>query len=408
MTFCLRPRATSSSSSSGGSDTCDSDEWFSVASSSSSSSSSSASSSSKVLPQESTYGSFVTPSGAAGKEEEEEEKELSGVLSSRRWSSSKDSTSSSSSERGGPKRGGSLKRLLQWPLTLLRSTSGSKEAGTHLYMAPSYSGDLAQVTTALLHVFRTNTFPPEGLLWFHEKVTGVVMSGGVDGVVNMWRNQVVPSGTRMFSVRVASPRDGDRLRALTAAWHCLYTTTLPLLLALMAPLNESIDVREEVLTAFRDTVVPYADLVNISHSQPRTITKHGWTLTQMLLLLASVGGCRCGVWSVDTVAAGSTTTSTTSTTTSTTSTTTTTTSTTTTTTRNHHHNNIPEELTSNNKDIVNDVLWILLAAEVQNLKLSVPVFTQLLHLHHGGHHHPRHKHLHHCPQHHTLPRYKRH
>ncbi|XP_053637728.1 serine-rich adhesin for platelets isoform X5 [Cherax quadricarinatus] len=381
MTFCLRPRATSSSSSSGGSDTCDSDEWFSVASSSSSSSSSSASSSSKVLPQESTYGSFVTPSGAAGKEEEEEEKELSGVLSSRRWSSSKDSTSrmamaehsqqllmirtkmsitvSSSSERGGPKRGGSLKRLLQWPLTLLRSTSGSKEAGTHLYMAPSYSGDLAQVTTALLHVFRTNTFPPEGLLWFHEKVTGVVMSGGVDGVVNMWRNQVVPSGTRMFSVRVASPRDGDRLRALTAAWHCLYTTTLPLLLALMAPLN-------------------------------------------------SVGGCRCGVWSVDTVAAGSTTTSTTSTTTSTTSTTTTTTSTTTTTTRNHHHNNIPEELTSNNKDIVNDVLWILLAAEVQNLKLSVPVFTQLLHLHHGGHHHPRHKHLHHCPQHHTLPRYKRH
>lgn len=69
------------------------------------------------------------------------------------------------------------------------------------------------------------------------QLTVLVMSGGGASLTGTWRHQVVPTGTRLVAVRVASPRDGDRVAALLTAWSCLYATTLPLLQALLAPVT---------------------------------------------------------------------------------------------------------------------------------------------------------------------------
>ncbi|XP_042235743.1 uncharacterized protein LOC121875316 [Homarus americanus] len=290
MNFCLHPQLTTTSSDEDDEDDDDDEdeEWFSPTSSSPSSSSC-ALGDSEVFLQESAFGSFTSPPG---------EPEGPGTVPSPRRLRFRSSTSSwssyhssSSSDLGHPTRRGSVKRFFQRPLSVLRSLSWGEKELDALSCAPSTSL-LQEFTDALLHVYRTNTFPPEGLQQFHEKLAVLVMGGGGGLALRWWQSEVVPGGTRMLAVRVASPLDGDRLTALVAAWRSLYTSTLPLLLALLAPIN-NLDVRGDVLSAFRDTVVPYADLPAIRQSQPKAFTAHAWTLKQMTLLLASLGPCTC-------------------------------------------------------------------------------------------------------------------
>ncbi|XP_045596616.2 uncharacterized protein [Procambarus clarkii] len=318
-------------------------------------------------------------------------------------------SSSSESEHGQTKYLGSVKRFLQRPLSLLfLKPAGAKDAQHLLFQDTSYSDSLMQFCRALLHVYRTNTFPPQGLRSFHDKLAALMMSAGLERIIQVWRSEVLPSGTLTVAVQVASPRDGDRLRALVTAWRSLYTTTLPILLALLAPLT-SIDVRGEVLTAFRDTVVPYADLPALSVSSPRALTAHAWTLKQMALLLARVGPCRCELQSEDValdtankdegvaldtdnkeenVALETANTDSVGT-----------------------LNARPEKLTHNDKERINELLGLLLATEIEKMQVTGPVFSRLLHLHHGGallhhdgglhhhdgglHHRHKHSHLHH-------------
>ncbi|XP_071519916.1 uncharacterized protein [Panulirus ornatus] len=138
------------------------------------------------------------------------------------------------------------------------------------------------------------------------------------------------------------------MTALLRAWRSLYTVTLPLLLALMAPLKDH-NIREDVLSTFRDTVLPYADLPGLIDSQPRAFIDHHWKLKQMMLLLASVGPCVCSLTLPVT------------------------------------HENQPLRNQHNNKiNDISEVLSKVLSREVEAMSLTASVFHHLVHLHHGG------------------------
>ena len=77
-------------------------------------------------------------------------------------------------------------------------------------------------------------------LFDFKQLAQFLLSGGIGvPVERWWKEEVVPTGTRMLAVTVACPKNGDRIEALLRSWDLLYTTTLPLLQALMAPLNVS-------------------------------------------------------------------------------------------------------------------------------------------------------------------------
>ncbi|CAL4080643.1 unnamed protein product [Meganyctiphanes norvegica] len=147
----------------------------------------------------------------------------------------------------------------------------------------------------LLHVYRTNTFPPTGLTSFQNKAREVLLSGEIRQLEDVWQQIIIPEGTRTLSVRVASPRDGDKLTALIETWDTLYKNTLPLFQALLQPLSHW-HVQEDVLCGFRDLVLPYADLdILLTEHGDDLNQHHRWRLTQILHILARLGPCTCNL-----------------------------------------------------------------------------------------------------------------
>ncbi|XP_047490001.1 uncharacterized protein LOC125039783 isoform X2 [Penaeus chinensis] len=286
-----------------------------------------------------------------------------------RSSSSRSSQVSSSSESDKPSRQGSVKRIVRSLSAILRHSSDGDDLELMLQPTASLLHELGE---ALLHVYRSNTFPTEGLSAFHQKLTVLVMSGGGASLTGTWRHQVVPTGTRLVAVRVASPRDGDRVAALLTAWSCLYATTLPLLQALLAPFT-SLDVRRDVLQAFRDSVLPYAALPSALVSVHSISPSTRWRLKQMLLLLARLEPCECRLPIESQSYEGGTRETQAS---------------------SRERGNIgdgeEEEMRGEESSSVTrlshttDALGLLLQAEMESMNLTRPVLQRLLHLHHGG------------------------
>lgn len=284
-------------------------------------------------------------------------------------SSSRSSQVSSSSESDKPSRQGSVKRIVRSLSAILRPSSEGDDL--ELMLQPTASL-LHEVGEALLHVYRSNTFPTEGLNAFHQKLTALVMSGGGASLTGTWRHQVVPTGTRLVAVRVASPRDGDRVTALLTAWSSLYATTLPLLQALLAPFT-SLDVRRDVLQAFRDSVLPYAALPSALVSVHSTSPSTRWRLKQMLLLLARLEPCECRLPIETQNCEGETKEMQESSR-----------------ERGSRGNGEEEDMRGEESSSVTklshttEALGLLLQAEMESTNVTRPVLQRLLHLHHGG------------------------
>lgn len=279
-------------------------------------------------------------------------------------SSSRSSQVSSSSESDKPSRQGSVKRIVRSLSAILRPSSEGDDLELVLQPTASLLHDVGE---ALLHVYRSNTFPSEGLCAFHQKLTVLVMSGGGASLTGTWRHQVVPTGTRLVAVRVASPRDGDRVAALLTAWSCLYATTLPLLQALLAPVT-SLDVRRDVLQAFRDSVLPYAGLPSALAPVHSTSPSTRWRLKQMLLLLARLEPCECRL-SFENCEGETKETQESS----------------------QERGDVEEEEMRGEESSsvtklshTTEALGLLLQAEMESTHLARPVLQRLLHLHHGG------------------------
>ncbi|XP_042870569.1 uncharacterized protein LOC122252259 isoform X2 [Penaeus japonicus] len=317
---------------------------------------------SDVFLKESAFGSFN--SGASGL--------VWPQVSPRRLrfrsSSSRSSQVSSSSDSDKPSRQGSVKRIVRSISAILRPSSDGDDLELMLNPPASLLHDLGE---ALLHVYRANTFPPEGLCQFHQKLMALVMSGGGGSLAGTWRHHVVPTGTRMLAVRVASPRDGDRVAALLTAWSCLYATTLPLLQALLAPFA-SLDVRRDVLQAFRDSVLPYAALPSALTSDHPASPSVRWSLKQMLLLLARLEPCECLLPDEAQSCEGETKEAQER--------------------RERGDSGEREEgehrmngrSSRRRQNHTTETLELLLQAEMEGMSLSLPVLQRLLHLHHGG------------------------
>ncbi|XP_066962432.1 uncharacterized protein [Macrobrachium rosenbergii] len=148
---------------------------------------------------------------------------------------------------------------------IVRSRSGMELSSMESF---EFSNPLSQIKDSLLHIYRTNTLPHQGLCRFHEMLAELVFSGGGGCFERWWKEEVVPTGTRMLAVMVACPKDGDQIEALLNSWHLLYRKTLPLLQAAMVPLN-TINVRKDVLEAFRDSVLPYSGIKTALKSEPQ-------------------------------------------------------------------------------------------------------------------------------------------
>ncbi|XP_063592724.1 uncharacterized protein LOC134769903 [Penaeus indicus] len=197
------------------------------------------------------------------------------------------------------------------------------------------------------------------------------MSGGGASLTGTWRHQVVPTGTRLVAVRVASPRDGDRVAALLTAWSCLYATTLPMLQALLAPFT-SLDVRRDVLQAFRDSVLPYAALPSALVSVHSISPSTRWRLKQMLLLLARLEPCECRL-PIETQSCEGGTRETQASRRE----------------RGNRGDGEEEEMREESSSVTKlshttEALGLLLQAEMESMNLTRPVLQRLLHLHHGG------------------------
>lgn len=332
-----------------------------------------------VFLQESAFGSFTSDPG-----------DLSYIFPisptftrNKKSSSSSRSPHPSSSSEGSSysARQGSVKKLLKRSLSFINKSKSEHE----LYAL--YESELNQISLtlkeSLLHVFRNNTMPEIGLCRFQEMLAALVFSGGggVCGgnvgergggggggpVERCWREEVVPEGIRMLAVTVASPKDGDRIVALLTSWDVLYTSTLPLLQALMAPLN-SLNVRNDVLGSFRDTVLPYAGMTSALTSEPQRWRKHTWKLRQMLLTLARLSPCRCHLGLFDDIP--------------------------TTSNVSPSPEVTPQSLSLNldagtspsawDTHTINEILCVLEKHEDKSTRISAPLLEQILHLHHGG------------------------
>lgn len=82
---------------------------------------------------------------------------------------------SSSSDSDKPSRQGSVKRIVRSISAILRPSSDGDDLELMLNPPASLLHDLGE---ALLHVYRANTFPPEGLCQFHQKVRSLSMIRG--------------------------------------------------------------------------------------------------------------------------------------------------------------------------------------------------------------------------------------
>ncbi|XP_064085755.1 uncharacterized protein LOC135200919 [Macrobrachium nipponense] len=246
---------------------------------------------SDVFLQESAFGSFTsygepgsvafpaTPSYMSSKQSSS-----SSVKSrSSQRSSSSDSSASTTKQ-------GTMTKLFRRSVSLIvRSRSGVELSSMESF---EFTSPLSQIKDSLLHIYRTNTLPHQGLCRFHEMLAELVFSGGGGCFERWWKEEVVPTGTRMLAVMVACPKDGDQIEALLNSWHLLYRKTLPLLQAAMVPLN-TINVRKDVLEAFRDSVLPYSGIKTALKSEARMMKERRWKLKQMILILARLGPCQC-------------------------------------------------------------------------------------------------------------------
>ncbi|XP_068202996.1 uncharacterized protein [Palaemon carinicauda] len=238
---------------------------------------------SDVFLQESAFGSF-TSYGEFNNVSFPKQSSSSSIKSrSSQLSSSSDSSASTAKP-------GTMTKLFRRSVSLIvRSRSGMELSSLESF---EFSSPLSKIKDSLLHIYRTNTIPHQGLCRFHEMLAELVFSGGGSYFEKWWKEEVVPAGTRMLAVMVACPKDGDQIEALLDSWQLLYKTTLPLLQAALVPLD-TINVRRDVLEAFRDNVLPYSGLKAAIKSKPRMLKETRWKLKQMVLILARLGPCQC-------------------------------------------------------------------------------------------------------------------